>query len=48
MIVLHRWQVFEEISASKKASILNVARLYMQGLRRIPNMSGYLWLQMPQ
>ena len=32
---------FEDASCSKCARILAIARLYMQGLRRVPNMSDY-------
>ena len=32
---------FEDASSSKQARILNMAQWYMQGLRRVPNMSDY-------
>ena len=41
MIILHVIQAFEDASGSKKARVLNIARRYMQGLRRIPNMSSH-------
>ena len=41
MIILHVQQNFEDASGSKKARVLNMARLYMQGLRRVPNVFDY-------
>ena len=37
MIILHLQQTFEDASGSKCDRVLNMARLYMQGLRRVPN-----------
>ena len=39
MIIWHGWQAFVDALGSKSARVLNMARLYMQGLRRVPNMS---------
>ena len=41
MIILHVRQTFEDASGSKKARVLNMAQLYMQMLRRVPNISEY-------
>ena len=41
MIILHVRQAFEDACGSKKARVLNMARLCMQGLRRVLNMSDY-------
>ena len=41
MNILHIQQDLEGVSGSKQASVLNITRLYMQGLLRVPNMSGY-------
>ena len=41
MITLHVQQVFEDVSVFKLATVLNMVRLYMQGLHRVPNMSDY-------
>ena len=41
MIILYVRQAFEYTSGSKQASVLNVAQLYLQGLRKAPNISGY-------
>ena len=41
MIILHVRQAFEDTSGSKYARVLNMARLHMQGLRRVPNISHY-------
>ena len=45
----HVQKAFEDTSGSKQARVLNMARLYMQGLRRVPNMSDYgsVCLNMP-
>ena len=40
-IILHVRQVFEDASGSKEARVLNIARLYMQGLHRVLNMPEY-------
>ena len=32
---------FKDASGSKNIRVLNMTRLYMQGLRRVPNMSDY-------
>ena len=34
MIIWHGWQAFEDALGSKSARVLNMARLYMQGLRK--------------
>ena len=34
-------QDLENALGSKWAKVLNIARLYIQGLRRVPNMSDY-------
>ena len=41
MIILHVRQAFEGACGSKKARILNMARLCMHWLRRVLNMSDY-------
>ena len=41
MVILHVRLAFEDASGSTCARVLNMARVYMQGLRRVPNMSGY-------
>ena len=41
MIILHVQQDFEDDSGSKYARILNMAELYMQGLRRVLSMSEF-------
>ena len=41
MIILHIWQAFKDASGSKYLRVLNMARFYMQGLRRVLNMSEY-------
>ena len=41
MIILHVRQAFEDALGSKQAMLLNMARSYMQVLRRVSNMSDY-------
>ena len=41
MIILHVQQDFEDTSGSKKAMILNMAQLYMQGLHRVQSIFYY-------
>ena len=41
VIILHVWQVFEDVPGSKCAKVVNMARMYMQGLHRFPNISEY-------
>ena len=41
MIILHVQRDFEDASGSKKARVLNMERLYMQGLCRVPNIFDY-------
>ena len=41
MNILNVRQAFEDTSDSKLARVLNIGRLYMQGLRRFLNMSDY-------
>ena len=41
MIILHVQKAFEDVSSSKRVRVLNMARLHMLGLRRVPNMSDY-------
>ena len=41
MMILHVRQDFKDAWGSKQARVLNMARLYMQGLRRVPNLSDY-------
>ena len=41
MNILHIQQDLEGAWVSKQARVLNITRLYMQGLLRVPNMSGY-------
>ena len=42
MIILHVQQDFEDASGSKGTRVLNMARLCMQGLDRVPNLSDYV------
>ena len=46
MIILYVKQDFEDASGSKKSRILNMARLYVQGLRRVSIIFDYgsIWL----
>ena len=39
MIILNFRQAFGDALGSKEVRVLNVSRLYMQGLLRVPNMS---------
>ena len=41
MDILHILQAFEDASGSKYDRVLNMVRFYMQGLRRVLNMSEY-------
>ena len=41
MIILNFWQAFGDALGSKEVKVLNVSRLYMQGLLRVPNISDY-------
>ena len=41
MIILDAGQNFEDASGSKKVRVLNMARLYMLGLRKVPNVFDY-------
>ena len=46
MIILKVRQAFEDASGSKLVRVLNMARLYMQGLGRVPNMSDYGYIRL--
>ena len=41
LIILHVWQTYEDVSGSKCVRVLNIAKLYMQRLHRVLNMSEY-------
>ena len=41
MFILYVRPAFEDVSAFKQARVLFLARLYMQELRRVSNMSDY-------
>ena len=41
LIILHFRQAFEFASGSKYARVLNIARMYIQGLQRVLDMSEY-------
>ena len=41
MIILCVRQAFEYTSGSKQASVLNMSQMYLQGLCKAPNISGY-------
>ena len=41
MIIVHVRQAFKDTSGSKSGRVLNVTRLYVQELRRVPDMFEY-------
>ena len=44
MQVSHKYMPLEDSSGSKCARVQNFARLYMQGLYRVLNISEYGWI----
>ena len=41
MIIIYVLNTFDDVSSSEKARVLNMAQLYIRGIRRVLNMSDY-------